>query len=95
MYGIAIGSALFLTLMFLSNYKRLKLAYLLLGAVFLISCMIQIPVTGKAFRQYTDIENQIRNAVISLDSQNSSTFRPAISEQKIDRRMHSNARLHL
>lgn len=40
----------------LANYKRLRIAYLILGTFFLLCLSLAVPNTGKAFREYRSME---------------------------------------
>jgi len=59
--SIAISLMVILFFTYLANAKRLRIAYLILGSFFLISCAVQIPATGQLFRDYFKLNEYYSN----------------------------------
>ena len=59
--GLSCLSIVFLVLVFLANARRLKIAYLILGTFFLFTTLTEVPAVGRVFRNYNEIDNEIRN----------------------------------
>lgn len=59
--SVGICFMVFLFFTYLANAKRLRIAYLILGSFFLISCAVQIPATGQLFRDYFRLNTHYSN----------------------------------
>jgi magnesium-transporting ATPase (P-type) len=59
--ALAISFMVIMFFTYIANAKKLRIAYLILGSFFLISCAIQIPATGQLFRDYQAVNEFYTN----------------------------------
>jgi len=57
-YYIAIATIVFLIITYFANARKHRHAYMILGAFFLLIVAIQIPATGKLFRDYNELSGK-------------------------------------
>jgi hypothetical protein len=54
-FGISVANIVFLFLTYFANTRKLRIAYMILGAFFLVAVAIQIPATGRLLKDYRDL----------------------------------------
>lgn len=69
-FWITIGVLVLLVLTFLANAKRIRLALLILGTIFIVITALFLPVIGDYFETYDNLDNSMTDygALSSIDA---------------------------